>query len=244
MKSPRALLVVLTFVLFGIVRATPAAAAGLLIPTDADFAPLEIKDHHVSVLIEDGYAITTVEQIFANPNADDLEAVYSFPVPEKAAVGEFTFWIDGEAVTGEVLEKERAREIYEEEKQAGREAAITEQDAYRSFDISVYPVRAGQDAYVRLTYIQPVHVDSSIGRYVYPLEDGGVDEQKRSFWTYQEAVSESFSFDLQFRSSWPVDEFRLPRHPQAGIQRLSENEWQVSMESGSPPSAYIIPERA
>ncbi|NNJ78187.1 MAG: hypothetical protein HKP19_02915, partial [Xanthomonadales bacterium] len=206
-----------------------AFAAGLLAPANSDLPPLDIREHHVEVVIEDGYAITTVLQVFDNPHDQDLEAVYSFPVPEKAAVGEFTFWIDGEAVTGEVLEKQRAREIYEEEKQAGRDAALTEQDSYRTFDIAVHPVRARQDATVRLTYIQPVHVDTSIGRYVYPLEDGGVDEERLSFWTYNDAVTESFSFRLIFRSSWPVDEFRLPRHPQAHIVQIAENEWQVEL---------------
>ena len=208
---------------------TPGHAAGLLTPTDSQFTQLVISEHHVDVVIEDGYAITSVEQVFSNPNAEDLEAIYSFPVPEKAAVGEFTFWIDGQPVTGEVLEKEQAREVYESEKQSGRDSALTEQDSYRTFDISVYPVRAGQNVRTRLTYIQPAHVDSSIGRYVYPLENGGVDEQKLAFWTYQEAVQERFSFNLSFRSSWPIDEFRLPRHAQANIQKLSDREWSVSM---------------
>ena len=208
---------------------TPNHAAGLMIPTGSSLPQLEIREHHVNVVIEDGYAITSVEQVFANPNGTDLEAIYSFPVPEKAAVGEFTYWIDGQPVTGEVLEKEQAREVYAEEKQAGREAALTEQDSYRTFDIAVYPVRAGQDVRIKLTYIQPVQVDSSIGRYVYPLEDGGVDEQKLSFWTYNDAVEESFSFNLSFRSSWPIDDFRLPQHPQANIQQLSDSEWNVSL---------------
>jgi Ca-activated chloride channel family protein len=212
-----------------LVLSAPVQAAGLLIPAGSNFKQLEIRDHHVSVVIEDGYVITSVEQVFANPNDTDLEAVYSFPVPEKAAVGEFTFWIDGQAVTGEVLEKQQAREVYEAEKQAGNDAALTEQDSYRTFDISVYPVRAGQDVRIRLSYIQAAHVDSSVGRYVYPLEDGGVDEQRLAFWTYQDEVSESFSFELTFRSSWPIDEFRLPRHPQANIQKLSDSEWHVSM---------------
>ena len=227
----------------------PAAnAAGLLIPSGSNLLPLEILEHHVDVVIEDGYAITSVEQVFGNPNPADLEAIYSFPVPASAAVGEFTYWIDGQPVTGEVLAKEQAREIYESEKQAGRETALTEQDSYKSFDISVNPVRAGQDVRIRLTYIQPAHVDSSIGRYVYPLEEGGVDEQKLSFWTYQEAVEECFSFRLTFRSSWPIDDFRLPQHPQAVIQQLSDREWEVSMAneaavaehgmaSGSAPAA-------
>jgi Ca-activated chloride channel family protein len=198
----------------------------------------------VDVVIEDGYAITTVLQVFDNPHDQDLEAVYSFPVPEKAAVGEFTFWIDGEAVTGEVLEKQRAREIYEQEKQVGRDAALTEQDSYRTFDIAVHPVRARQDATVRLTYIQPVHVDTSIGRYVYPLEDGGVDEERLSFWTYNDAITESFSFRLIFRSSWPVDEFRLPQHPQAHIVQTAENEWQVELLNETAGSQDIREEGA
>ena len=97
----------------------PAQAAGLLTPSDGSLPALEIHDHHVTVVIEDGYAVTTVEQVFHTPHPQDLEAIYSFPIPEHAAVSEFTLWIDGKPVSGEVLEKKEARRIYEEEKQAG-----------------------------------------------------------------------------------------------------------------------------
>ena len=234
MKSLRPVILSLIALLFTTLWSTPNRAAGLMTPTGSDLPQLEIREHHVNVVIEDGYAITSVEQVFANPHGTDLEAIYSFPVPEKAAVGEFTYWIDGLPVTGEVLEKQQAREIYQQEKQAGRETALTEQDSYRTFDIAVYPVRAGQDVRISLTYIQPVHIDTSVGRYVYPLEEGGVDEQKMSFWTYQDSVEASFSFNLSFRSSWPIDEFRLPQHPQANIQKLSDGEWNVSMVSEAP----------
>jgi Ca-activated chloride channel family protein len=229
MKTFQTLTVSLTALFVVAFWSPPNQAAGLMTPTGSGLPQLEIRQQHVNVVIEDGYAITRVEQVFANPHDIDLEAIYSFPVPEKAAVGEFTYWIDGSPVTGEVLEKQQAREVYQQEKQAGRESALTEQDSYRTFDIAVYPVRARQDVRIALTYIQAVHIDSSIGRYVYPLEDGGVDEQKLSFWTYNEAVEEAFSFNLSFRSSWPIDDFRLPRHPQATIQQLSESEWDVSI---------------
>jgi Ca-activated chloride channel family protein len=231
MKTTRTIFLSIAALLFTVCWSTAINAAGLLTPAASNQPPLTIREHHVKVVIEDGYAITTVEQVFANPNPTDVEAVYSFPVPEKAAVGEFTYWIDGQAVTGEVLEKKRAREVYQAEKQAGRETAITEQDDYRTFDISVYPVRAGQDVRIRLSYIQPAHVDTSIGRYVYPLEEGGVDEQRLSFWNYEEAVEERFSFELTLRSSWPIDELRLPKHPQALVQQRSEQEWTVSLHN-------------
>ena len=229
MKTINSIILSLTALCIASMWCTTNYAAGLMTPTGSDLPQLEIRQHHVNVVIEDGYAITSVEQVFANPHGTDLEAIYSFPVPEKAAVGEFTYWIDGLPVTGEVLEKQQAREIYRQEKQAGRETALTEQDSYKTFDIAVYPVRAGQDVRISLTYLQPVHIDSSIGRFVYPLEDGGVDEQKLSFWTYNDAVEESFSFKLSFRSSWPIDDFRLPHHPQANIQKLSDSEWSVSL---------------
>ncbi|MES9852241.1 MAG: VIT domain-containing protein [Candidatus Thiodiazotropha sp. L084R] len=81
-------------------------------PKSANLPQLEIRQHHVDVTIEDGYAVTSVEQVFFNPNNSELEAIYSFPVPEKASVGEFTYWINGKPVTGEVLEKQKAREVY------------------------------------------------------------------------------------------------------------------------------------
>ncbi len=204
-------------------------AAGLLKPSNASYAELKIKEHHVDVVIEDMYATTTVEQVFHNPNAQSLEAIYSFPVPEKAAVGEFTYWINGQPVTGEVIEKKRAREIYEQEKQQGHETALVEKDKYKTFDISVFPVMPNQDVRIKLVYLQNTQTDTGIGRYVYPLEEGGVDEQKLSFWDRNETVDENFSFDVKLRTSYPVDGLRMPKHPHAALQQINSQEWQASL---------------
>ncbi len=206
-----------------------SGAAGLLTPTDGSIPPLSIKDHHVDVVIEDGYAITSVEQVFHNPHQQDLEARYSFPVPEKGAVSDFTLWIDGQPVTGEVLEKKQARQIYQEEKDAGHDAGLTEQDDYRTFEVFVSPVRANGDTRVKLVYMQPAHVDTGIGRYVYPLEEGGVDEAKLAFWTANETVTGSFSLDLRIRSAYPVDAVRVPGQSMAQVTQVGEGEWQVQL---------------
>ena len=208
-----------------------AQSAGLLTPADHSIPALEIKEQHVDVVIEDGYAITTVEQVFHNPHAQDLEAHYSFPVPEKGALSEFTVWIDGKPVVGEVVEKQRAKQIYEQEKAAGRDAGLTEQDSYRTFDTLVSPVRAQSDTRIRLVYIQPAHIDTGIGRYVYPLEEGGVDEVKLAFWTAQEAVTGSFSFNLWLRSAYPVEAVRVPGHGSAIVTQSGPGEWRVQLAS-------------
>ena len=208
-------------------------AAGLLTPKDSQFGSLEITKHNVEVVIESGYAITTVDQSFYNPHAQDLEAVYSFPVPEKGTVSEFTVWIDGKPVIGEVLEKKQAREVYENEKQAGRDAGLTEKNDYKTFDISVSPIRAGQETRIRFQYMQAAHVDTGMGRYVYPLEEGGVDEQKLAFWTANESVKEQFSFNLKLRSAYPIDAIRMPNQPLALTSQSGPGEWQVELGASS-----------
>lgn len=222
---------------FAIAGSGTAQAVGLLTP-NTEAQQLDLRDHQIEVVVEDGYAITTVRQKFANPHATDLEATYSFPVPRDAAVSEFTYWIDGTPVTAEVLDKQRARKIYEEEKQAGRETAIAEQDAYRTFDIQVWPVRANSDVQVRLAYIQPTKLDTGIGRYMYPLEEGDVDEQKLAFWTGDQTVTGSFSFDLHLRTAYAVEALRLPAHNGAQISQDPDGTWRVHMDNATvaPPN--------
>ncbi len=229
-SMPRSIVMAL---LFNLLLFSQGMAAGLLTPANGSLPALKIKQHHVNVIIEDGYAITEVEQVFHNPHAQDLEAVYSFPVPEKAAVAEFTVWIDGKPVTGEVLEKKQARQVYEQEKAAGREAGITEKDSYKTFDISVSPVRASQDTRVRFVYLQPASVDTGIGRYVYPLEEGGVDEQKLAFWTANPEVMEAFSFQLTLKSDYPVEALRLPDQPAAVAQKNAQGDWVVQLSNSN-----------
>lgn len=215
----------LTFFLFSY----SSLAAGLLKPTNSHLPDLKIREHHVKVVMEDGYATTTIDQVFFNPNGEPLEAIYSFPVPESSAVGEFIYWINGQPVIGEVVEKQKARDIYQQQKVLGNDAALVEKDSYKTFDISVAAVPSNTEVKIRLVYIQHLEVDTGIGRYVYPLEDGGVDEEKLAFWTRNETVEEKFSFNLRFRSSYPVDGFRLPKHPGALISQVSETEWTVNL---------------
>ncbi len=211
---------------------SPAFGAGLLVPANsADQSGLQIKSHDVSVAIEDSYAITEVNQVFHNPEATDLEAVYRFPVPDKGAVSEFTVWIDGQPVIGEVLEKEQARTIYQEEKAAGREAGLAEKNKHYNFEIKVTPVRAGQDTRIRLIYMQPVDIDTGIGRYVYPLENGGTDDAANAFWLEKTTVQERFSFDLKLRSAKSVSGIRLPAHPNASISNSDDQNWQASLSN-------------
>ena len=218
-------------------------AAGLMTPVDSSKPALSIKSHHVNVTIEEGYAVTVVDQTFSNPNQEDLEAIYSFPTPEKGVVSEFTVWIDGKPVIGEVLEKQKAQKLYEEEKAAGRDAGLTTKIKHYRFEVKVSPVRAQQDTRIRLVYMQAADIDNSMGRYVYPLEEGETDDQANAFWSYNPVVEEDFSFNVNLRSGYPVNGVRLPAHSQAVISQSNPQEWSVNLGNTSAKSTDLDEEQ-
>lgn len=200
-------------------------AAGILKPVNGSQSQVYLVSHNVSVVINNGFAKTEVDQVFANSGDQDLEAIYSFPLPKNSSLSEVSLWINGQEVMGEVLEKQKAREVYEDQKAKGNETAIAEKDDYKTYDVSVYPVSAKSDTRVRLVYYQPLEIDLHIGRYVYPLQEGGVDEERLSFWSVDDKVSGAMSFEVVLKSAYPVKEVRLPGFmQQAVIEEVAQEE--------------------
>jgi len=238
-------------VVFYLLTALPANAAGLLKPLGGSPADaISIGDHRVDVVINNGFAQTTVDQNFRNSSDAPLSATYSFPLPKQASLSELSLWIAGQEILGEVVEKQQAKQIYQQQQAAGRQAALGNQDDFKSFDVEVANIPAGGEVRIRLVYYQPLEIDLNVGRYIYPLAEGNVDEQRVAFWSVDDRVGGAFEFNLQLKSSFPVKEVRLPGlQNEAQIQQIdgnSENgsgsDYQVSIArpAGSSLSRDIV----
>ena len=103
----------------------------------------------MQVVINNGFAHTEVTQTFYNPNASDLEGVYAFPVPVSASLSEVTIFAGEREIHGEVVEKERAQRIYEEEKSRGNDAGLATKNGYQTFEFRVSPIRARAETCMR-----------------------------------------------------------------------------------------------
>lgn len=187
-----------------------ASAGGTLRPVGSPEQPIRILDHQVDVVINNGFARTEVIQTFFNPNAQDLEAIYAFPVPKSASLSEVTIRSGETQVDGEVVSKEDADRIYRSERDSGNEAGLARKNSYRTFEFFIASVRGGAETQLRFVYYEPLVIDSGIGRYVYPLEDGGVDDLAASFWLSNEKVDGTFLASIELKSAEPVAEVRLP----------------------------------
>ena len=69
--------------------------------------------HKVTVDIRDQIARTTIEESFVNHTNAQLEGTFFFPLPQDASIAGFGMWIGDKLVEADVVEKQRAREIYE-----------------------------------------------------------------------------------------------------------------------------------
>lgn len=221
---------IILIAVFGL-TASVCRAAGILTPVGSRHQPIQIRDHHVNVVINNGFAMTEVQQTFYNPNTEDLEAMYSFPLPKSASLSEVTIYVGEREIHGEVLEKLKAQQIYEDEKSKGNETGLAEKNEFYTFEFKVHPVPANAETRIRFLYYQPLKIDTGIGRYLYPLEEGGTDEAGMSFWTTRANVENTFSMNLELKSAYPIKDVRVPGFEAAAtINKLGEDHYKLEMQ--------------
>ena len=93
---------------------------------------LPLENTTVDVLVSGPYAELTIEQTFSNPNEEFIEAIYSFPLHQEAAVDQMWMRFGDRIIEGKVHEREEAKKLYEEAKEAGNAAALSARICSRS----------------------------------------------------------------------------------------------------------------
>jgi uncharacterized protein YegL/uncharacterized lipoprotein YajG len=131
---------------------------------------VSIERHAVDVTIRDQVATTEVTQVFRNPTAAMLEATYFFPLPEEAAIKQFSMTMNGQMVEGEVLEAGKARKIYEDIVRRMRDPGLLEYVGRKLFRARIFPVTPNGNTTVKITYSELLKADAGLVRYTYPLD--------------------------------------------------------------------------
>ena len=96
--------------------------SGALIGLDDEGKPTQafpLKHTDVSIQVSGPLARAQVTQQFENPYSDKIEAIYTFPLPQNAAVDAMTLTVGDRIVKGTIKRREEARAIYEAAKRRG-----------------------------------------------------------------------------------------------------------------------------
>lgn len=125
-------------------------------------------DTHVS-----GYLATVnVRQRFLNPNTEKMNATYTFPLSDRAAIDQMTMKIGNRNLQSVLKESKEAKAIYEAAKRNGQSAALLEEYRPNIFTQSVANIEPGQSIEINTRYTEELPFSQGNYSLVLPTEVG------------------------------------------------------------------------
>jgi hypothetical protein len=134
--------------------------------------PCELKHTDVKAEISGRLIRVGIEQVYRNPHADKIEAVYTFPMSHRAAVDRMRMRIGDRVVEGEVKERQQARRIYEAARAQGRIASLLEQERPNIFTQSVANIEPGAEIVIEISYVETLEHSEGLYSFEFPTVVG------------------------------------------------------------------------
>ena len=205
--------------------AVPAAQAlALLVPTDRSCDPLELRSQVMDVRIDNQAAQTHIKQVFHNRYGQPIEATYLMPIPKGAHVTEFVMMMNGKPVRGEVLEKDKAREIYTDIVRRMRDPGLIEYVDQELFRARIFPIPPNGDQQVEITVTHLLALDNGIVEYEWPFEAPAAVKQRG-----RPESPDEFDVKLDIRSKVAIKTVYSPTH-KIDVDRKDEKQAVVRLD--------------
>ena len=138
----------------------------------AEQVPLPLQHTAVDAAIAGHISTVRVKQQFANPYDTKIEAVYVFPLPEKAAVSEFLMIIGERTIRGILRERKEAEAIYRAARDQGYQASLLVQHRTNIFEQKVANIEPGKAIEVDITYFSTLAYKDGWYSFVFPTVVG------------------------------------------------------------------------
>lgn len=150
----------------------PSAQFGLYLPGDKAPIPLPLAGTNVRGTLRGFVAEVEVTQTYVNPYDQAIEAVYVFPLPDRAAVHSMTMRVAEREIVAEIKPREEAEHLYEEAKRSGHAASLMTQERPNIFTQKVGNIPAGHKVEVKLSYVEALPYEEGISSFVFPTVVG------------------------------------------------------------------------
>lgn len=150
----------------------PGGALDAFTPEGETLGACPLKHTEVTADISGFVTRVTVTQQFHNPYDTFIEAVYTFPLSDRAAVDAMTMAIGDRVIEGDIKKREEARQIYEHARAAGQTASLLDQERPNIFTQSVANIPPGQNIDITLSYVEYLKYDDGEYEFSFPMTIG------------------------------------------------------------------------
>ncbi|HKO45057.1 MAG TPA: VIT domain-containing protein [Pyrinomonadaceae bacterium] len=147
-------------------------ALQVLDPSGKPKAQCPLKQTTVKAEISGFLSRVVVTQEFDNPFKEKIEAVYTFPLPQNAAIDDMTMLVGNRTVRGKILRREEAEAVYEAAKAGGQVASLLNQERPNIFTQSVANILPGEKVKITISYIETLKYEDGSYEFVFPMVVG------------------------------------------------------------------------
>jgi len=137
--------------------------------SDTDGQELILEELSARSAIQGMLSLTELELRFRNPKARRIEGRFACTLPPHAAISRFAKEVNGQLMEGEVVERLRANQVYEQFLHQMRDPALLEQDQGNRFSARIFPIEANASVRIVLSYSTLLPVVDGVRRYTLPL---------------------------------------------------------------------------
>lgn len=131
-----------------------------------------LKQTNVKAEISGFLSRVVVTQEFENPFKEKIEAVYTFPLPQNAAIDDMTMIVGDRTVRGKILRREEAQAVYDAAKAGGQVASLLDQERPNIFTQSVANIMPGEGVKITISYVETLKYESGSYEFVFPMVVG------------------------------------------------------------------------
>src|SRR6266566_7273629 len=131
-----------------------------------------LKHTDVKAEISGFLSRVNVTQEFENNFDDKIEAVYTFPLPQNAAVDDMTMTVGDRTVRGKILRREEAQAVYEAARTNGQTASLLDQERPNIFTQSVANILPGEQIKITISYVETLKYEDGSYEFVFPMVVG------------------------------------------------------------------------
>jgi len=211
------------------VSAQTGDTPGALTVVDATGKPKStcpLKHTDVKAEISGFISRVVVTQHFENPFPEKIEAVYTFPLPQNAAVDDMTMIVGERTVRGKILPREEAQAVYEAAKSAGQVASLLDQERANIFTQSVANILPGEQVKITISYVETLSYVNGAYEFVFPMVVG-----PRYIPGATKQVSQGNGFAPD--TNQVPDASRItPKSPPAGMRSGHDISLDISLDAG------------
>lgn len=197
----------------------------------------------VTVTLSDGVLHYEVDETFVNHGGRIGEADYVFPLPHDAAFSDLKLSIDGELVSGETMDAQHARSVYEEIVRRQRDPALVEWMGYGMLRTRIFPILPGEAKRVVVRFDQVAEREGDALRIDYTM-GGAVGRHPRAIVRNIRAVDADGADDSAgstFTLRYPArSNYGAPYSPTHELTLASRDGMSIVTARGDAPALTLL----